>query len=199
LPLESVASTIISAKSLKLTTPTFCTFSNFCRNFTSVIFIHHRSFFPKMSQHSSLRWSEWEEDNLLPWLDAKRALSWEARAAAYNEQYETNRTVESLRGKKYHILRKRRLNRAKVSRQRSVPKRQKRVRRLGGARKRFPAFTDTKAQKIDHWLQRIPSPESTTSENSFAMEKSHSGTQPFSLLALLANLICHSLHYTSSA
>ncbi|KAJ5749475.1 hypothetical protein N7533_006503 [Penicillium manginii] len=127
-----------------------------------------------MSQHSSLGWSEWEEDNLLPWLHANRALSWDARAAAYNEQYGTSRTVESLRGKKYHILRKRRLNRAKVSRQRSIPKRQKRIRRLGGARKKFPAFTDTKAQNIDQWLQRIPSPESTTSENSFAMEKSHS-------------------------
>ncbi|KAJ5742257.1 hypothetical protein N7533_011666 [Penicillium manginii] len=127
-----------------------------------------------MSQHSSFGWSEWEEDNLLPWLDANRALSWEARAAAYNEQYETNRTVESLRGKKYHILRKRRLNHAKVSSRRSVPKRQRRIRRLGGARKRFPPFTDTKAQNIDQWLQRIPSAESTASESSSATEKSHS-------------------------
>ncbi|KAJ5976575.1 hypothetical protein N7481_010282 [Penicillium waksmanii] len=127
-----------------------------------------------MSQHSSLGWSEWEENNLLPWLHAHRALSWDARAAAYNEQYGTSRTVESLRGKKYHILRKRRLNRAKVSRQRSVPKRQKRIRRLGGARKRFPAFKNTKARNIDQWLQRIPSAESTASENSSATEKSHS-------------------------
>jgi hypothetical protein len=152
-----------------------------------------------MSQHSSLGWSEWEEGNLLPWLEANRALSWDARAAAYNQQYGTSRTVESLRGKKYHILRKRRLNRAKVSRQRSVPKRQKRIRRLGGARKRFPAFTNTKARNIDQWLQRIPSAESTASENSSATEKSHSGTQASPLSALLANLICHSLHYTSSA
>jgi hypothetical protein len=152
-----------------------------------------------MSQHSSLGWSEWEEGNLLPWLEANRALSWEARAAAYNEQHGTNRTVESIRGKRYHILRKRRLHRAKVSRQRSVPKRQKRIRRLGGVRKRFPAFTNTKARNIDQWLQRIPSAESTASENSSATEKSHSGTQASPLSALLANLICHSLHYTSSA
>ncbi|KAJ5743318.1 hypothetical protein N7533_010420 [Penicillium manginii] len=36
-----------------------------------------------MSQHSSLGWSDWEEDNLLPWLKKTRALSWDARAAAY--------------------------------------------------------------------------------------------------------------------
>ncbi|KAJ5974875.1 hypothetical protein N7481_008582 [Penicillium waksmanii] len=126
-----------------------------------------------MSQHSSLGWSEWEEDKLLPWLNTNRALSWDARAAAYHEQYGIKRTVESLRGKNYHILRKRRLNRAKLSRQRSVPKRQKRIRRLGGARKRFPAFTDTKARNIDQWLQRIPSAESTTSDNSSATERSH--------------------------
>lgn len=148
-----------------------------------------------MSQHSSLGWSEWEEDNLLPWLNTHRALSWDARAAAYHEQYGIKRTVESLRGKKYHILRKRRLNRAKSSGQRPLPKRQRRIRRLGGTRKRFPAFSNTKAQNIDQWLQRIPSEESVASENSFAT-KSHSGTQAFPLLALLANVICHLVYTT---
>jgi hypothetical protein len=141
-----------------------------------------------MSQHSSLGWPKWEEDNLLPWLDAHRALSWDARVDAYYDQYGISRTVESLRGKKYHILRKRRLNRAKASRQRPVPKHQRRIRRLGGPRKELAALSNTKTHNIDQWLQRIPSEDSSASENSSATEKSHSGTQTF--LRRLLMLIC---------
>ena len=61
-----------------------------------------------MSPRSEVAWEEWEEKNLLPWLDAHRALPWKARSHAYSEQYQVDRSVESLRGKKYHILRKQR-------------------------------------------------------------------------------------------
>ncbi|CAP79262.1 hypothetical protein EN45_041690 [Penicillium chrysogenum] len=61
-----------------------------------------------MSPRSEVAWEEWEEKNLLPWLDAHRALPWKARSHAYSAQYQVGRSVESLRGKKYHILRKQR-------------------------------------------------------------------------------------------
>ncbi|CAP87136.1 hypothetical protein PCH_Pc24g02280 [Penicillium rubens Wisconsin 54-1255] len=61
-----------------------------------------------MSPRSEVAWEEWEEKNLLPWLDAHRALPWKARSHAYYEQYQVDRSVESLRGKMYHILRKQR-------------------------------------------------------------------------------------------
>ncbi|CAI7672335.1 unnamed protein product [Penicillium palitans] len=52
-----------------------------------------------MSPRSEVAWEEWEEKNLLPWLDAHRALPWKARSHAYYEQYQVDRSVESLRGK----------------------------------------------------------------------------------------------------
>jgi hypothetical protein len=51
-------------------------------------------------------WSEWEEENFLPWLDENRTLSWKALQYAYYEQYGVKRSPDSLRGKMYHILRK---------------------------------------------------------------------------------------------
>jgi hypothetical protein len=59
-----------------------------------------------MSPRREVAWEEWEEKNLLPWVDAHRVLPWKARSHAYYEQYQVDRSVESLRGKKYHILRK---------------------------------------------------------------------------------------------
>ncbi|OQE09729.1 hypothetical protein PENFLA_c099G08860 [Penicillium flavigenum] len=61
-----------------------------------------------MAPRSEVAWEEWEEKSLLPWLDAHRALPWKAHSHAYSEQYQVDRSVESLRGKKYHILRKQR-------------------------------------------------------------------------------------------
>ncbi|CAG8122991.1 unnamed protein product, partial [Penicillium salamii] len=58
-----------------------------------------------MSPRSASGWPEWEEKNLL-WLDAHQELSWKARSDAYYEQHRVARSAESLRGKKYHILRK---------------------------------------------------------------------------------------------
>lgn len=67
-----------------------------------------------MSPRSEIVWSEWEEKNLLSWLDAHRELPWKARSDAYYEQYRVVRSVDSLRGKMYHILRKQRRTGAKV-------------------------------------------------------------------------------------
>ena len=52
-----------------------------------------------MSPRSKIVWSEWEEENILSWLDAHRALPWKARSDAYYEQHQVDRSVESLRGK----------------------------------------------------------------------------------------------------
>ena len=59
-----------------------------------------------MPRGNAIGWSQSEADNLLPWLSRHRGLSWEARSRAYFRQYRVFRTVESLRGKKYQILRK---------------------------------------------------------------------------------------------
>ena len=142
-----------------------------------------------MSQHSSQNWPQWEEDNLLPWLDAHRELSWEARAEAYYEELGIRRRIDSIRGKKYHILRKRRLARAKASAQRKNQKRQRRLRRLGGPRKGFASLSKAKDDNIDQWLQKIPSegPISPTSKS--ATEETPSGKVALPLWAAHANLL----------
>ncbi|KAJ5101045.1 hypothetical protein N7456_007097 [Penicillium angulare] len=61
-----------------------------------------------MTPHNAVGWSAREEENLLPWLESNRKLTWKALSIAYWKQYHVRRSVESLRGKKYHILRKRR-------------------------------------------------------------------------------------------
>ncbi|CAG8214362.1 unnamed protein product [Penicillium nalgiovense] len=60
-----------------------------------------------MAPRSEVAWEVWEEKQLLPWLDAHRALPWKSRSHAYYEQYQVDRSVESVR-EKYHILRKQR-------------------------------------------------------------------------------------------
>ncbi|KAJ5240454.1 uncharacterized protein N7469_002045 [Penicillium citrinum] len=127
-----------------------------------------------MSQHSSQNWPKWEEDNLLPWLDAHRELSWEARAEAYYEELGIRRRIDSIRGKKYHILRKRRLARAKASAQRKNQKRQRRLRRLGGPRKGFASLSKAKNDNIDQWLQKIPSEGPISSTSKSPTEETHS-------------------------
>ncbi|CAG8021647.1 unnamed protein product [Penicillium salamii] len=59
-----------------------------------------------MSPRSEVVWSEWEENDLLSWLDTHRVLPWKARSDAYCEQHQVRRSVEPLRGKTYCILRK---------------------------------------------------------------------------------------------
>ncbi|KAJ5041917.1 hypothetical protein NUH16_011205 [Penicillium rubens] len=67
-----------------------------------------------MSLRSVCGWPEWEEKNLLSWLDSYRGLPWKALSDVYYEEYQVYRSVESLRGKKYYILRKQRRTGAKV-------------------------------------------------------------------------------------
>ncbi|KAJ5654870.1 hypothetical protein N7490_001873 [Penicillium lividum] len=57
-----------------------------------------------MTPRGILSWSEQEEENLLHWLDENRALPWKDLPDAYRERFGVDRSVESLRGKKYHIL-----------------------------------------------------------------------------------------------
>lgn len=46
-------------------------------------------------------WPKREEENLIPWLDAHRDLSWKAHSDASYEDYQVDRSIESLRGRKY--------------------------------------------------------------------------------------------------
>jgi hypothetical protein len=75
-----------------------------------------------MHSRSVTAWPKWEEDKLLPWLEANRELSWTARSDAYLEQVGVKRSVESLRGKKYYILRKCRDGRVRSSQQATTSK-----------------------------------------------------------------------------
>jgi hypothetical protein len=113
-----------------------------------------------MYSRSATGWSEREEDNLLPWLEENSDLSWTDRAQAYSKQFGVSRSVESLRGKKYHILRKRRLGR---------PGRTQRTTTSKICRKnQFLKITDEKTQgslssndsidrgMVGQWLQGIP-------------------------------------------
>jgi hypothetical protein len=40
-----------------------------------------------MYSRSVTGWSEWEEDNLLPWLEENSDMPWTDRAQAYSEQF----------------------------------------------------------------------------------------------------------------
>ncbi|CAP79444.1 hypothetical protein PCH_Pc19g00280 [Penicillium rubens Wisconsin 54-1255] len=110
-----------------------------------------------MSPRSACGWPEWEEKNLLSWLDAHRDLSWKALSDAYYEEYQVGRSVESLRGKKYHIMRKQHRTGAKVPRRSVKQKRPGDVRRSAvdsGSRSTLP--DNTSAQRnIDKRFQTI--------------------------------------------
>jgi hypothetical protein len=60
-----------------------------------------------MARGNAISWSQTETDNLLPWLSRNRHLSWEGKSRAYFLQNRVVRSIESLRGKKYQLLRKR--------------------------------------------------------------------------------------------
>jgi hypothetical protein len=110
-----------------------------------------------MSSRSACGWPEWEEQNLLPWLDAHRDLSWKALSDAYYEEYQVDRSVESLRGKKYHNLRKQRRTAAKASKRSGKQKRPGDVRRSldnSGSQSALPAKTPAR-RNIDKWFQTI--------------------------------------------
>ncbi|CAI7611506.1 unnamed protein product [Penicillium viridicatum] len=120
-----------------------------------------------MSPRSIQGWPDWEEKNLLPWLHAHRALSWKSRAEAYFEQYGVYRSVESLRGKKYDILRKRCRGGA-CSEQ---PGKQKRPGvaycSMGGTALLATLTNETHPQKnFSQWLQTIPAAEPSHTSSS---------------------------------
>ncbi|CAG8139721.1 unnamed protein product [Penicillium nalgiovense] len=110
-----------------------------------------------MSPRSACGWPEWEEKNLLSWLDYHRDLSWKALSDAYYEEYQVDRSVESLRGKKYHILRKQRRTGAKVPGCSGKQKRPGDMRRsLVDSGSRPPLPDNNSAQRnIDKWFQTI--------------------------------------------
>jgi hypothetical protein len=110
-----------------------------------------------MSTRSEVVWSEWEEKNLLSWLDAHRALSWKARSDAYYEQYQVDRSVESLRGKMYHILRKQRRTRARSPKLSGNRNRAGTVRRSVGRRASLATLPNKRPAQnnIEKWVQTI--------------------------------------------
>ena len=73
--------------------------------------------------HEAVGWSTWVEQNLLPWLEFNRDLTRKALSHAYWQEYCVRRSVESLRGKKYHILREHRnVDKTPIINQSEAPK-----------------------------------------------------------------------------
>ncbi|CAG8056480.1 unnamed protein product [Penicillium salamii] len=120
-----------------------------------------------MSPRSASGWPEWEEKNLLSWLDAHQELSWKARSDAYYEQHRVARSAESLRGKKYHILRKCRRAGARVS-DRSVDQKQSKAVRASVGRKASLAALPNKipfTSDIDKWFETILAAEASQTDS----------------------------------
>ncbi|KAJ5704810.1 hypothetical protein N7536_000499 [Penicillium majusculum] len=128
-----------------------------------------------MSPRSASGWPEWEEKNLLAWLDAHRELSWKARPDAYYEQHRVARSAESLRGKKYHILRKSRRTGARASDRSGIQKQSKAVRHSTGRRAALAALPHNISAKsnIDKWFETILTAESSQTDSN---ESSHTKT-----------------------
>jgi len=110
-----------------------------------------------MSPRSEVVWSEWEEKNLLSWLKAHRALPWKARSDPYYEQYRVVRSVDSLLGKMYHILRKQRRTRAKLSNHPGNRNRAGAARRSVGGRASLETLPKKRPAQsnIGKWFQTI--------------------------------------------
>ncbi|CAG8056241.1 unnamed protein product [Penicillium salamii] len=127
-----------------------------------------------MSPRSASGWPEWEENNLLSWLDAHQELSWKARSDAYYEQHRVARSAESLRGKKYHILRKSRRTRAGASDRSDNQKPSKGARHSTGQRALLAALPTKISAKshIDKWFETILTAEETDSNGSSQTESS---------------------------
>ena len=132
-----------------------------------------------MSPRSASGWPEWEEKNLLSWLDAHQELSWKARSDAYYEQHRVARSAESLRGKKYHILRKSRRTRAGASDRSEHQKPSKGARHSTGQRASLAALpTEISAKShIDKWFETIFTAEETDNNGLSQTESSRLGTK----------------------
>jgi hypothetical protein len=128
-----------------------------------------------MSPRSASGWPEWEEKNLLPWLDAHQELSWKARSDAYYEQHRVARSAESLRGKKYHILRKCRRTGARASDRSGDQKQSKAVRGSVGRKASLAALRNKIPFKsnIDKWFETILTAEASQTDSN---ESSHTRT-----------------------
>lgn len=116
-----------------------------------------------ISTRSEVVWSEWEEKNLLSWLDAYRTLSWKARSDAYYEQYQVDRSVESLRGKMYHMLRKQRRTGARSPRHPGNRNRAGADYRSVGRRASLATLPNIRPTQsnIENWYQTILTAESS--------------------------------------
>ncbi|KAJ5100858.1 hypothetical protein N7456_006910 [Penicillium angulare] len=113
-----------------------------------------------MAPHSTVGWSTWEEENLLPWLESNRDLTWNALSHAYWQQYQIRRSAESLRGKRYHILRKRRdADHTPIKNKRQPTKREHRKLLVKG-RKKNPL-----KRRIRRWLQNVSTGQSDRSDS----------------------------------
>jgi hypothetical protein len=153
-----------------------------------------------MSPRSASGWPEWEEKNLLYWLDAHRELSWKARPDAYYEQHRVARSAESLRGKKYHILRKCRHTDARSSDHSDHQKQSKGARHSTSRRASLAALPNKIYAKsnIEKWFETISTAEAsqTDSNGSGQTESSRLGTKYSSCYHLLSFthyklILCH--------
>jgi hypothetical protein len=131
---------------------------------------------------STVSWSKWEEKNPLAWLESNRRLTWKALTHAYCQQFHVNRSIESLRGKKYHILRKQRRASIKPTAGKSQPP--KRIQCKGPIRagKARPV-----QRRIDRWLEGLSMTESSQADCNGSTETKCSTTSmpvtPFLLTA----------------
>ncbi|KAJ5655082.1 hypothetical protein N7490_002085 [Penicillium lividum] len=121
-----------------------------------------------MSSRGTMSWSEREEENLLPWLDENRALPWKALPRAYSEKFGVIRSVESRRGKKYHILRKKGCTNA---RSRNTRGRRKRPRPRCRAVEKKGSHSDAPVKaapqsNIDLWFHTILTSETRSANSS---------------------------------
>jgi hypothetical protein len=134
-----------------------------------------------MSPRSTVGWPEWEEENLLPWLDENRTLSWKALQDAYYEQYGVKRSPDSLQGKMYHILWTQGFTAPRPFKDAGRRKRSGAIRpRVGNRRSPSKLPNESAARSnIDRWFETIlttdPSP--TDSSGSTKTKGSGSGTK----------------------
>ena len=131
-----------------------------------------------MSPRSTVGWPEWEEENLLPWLDENRNLSWKALQDAYYEQYGVNRSPDSLRGKMYHILRKQRPTVARPSKNAGRRKRSGAIRPRVGNRCSPSKLPNKSAARsnIDRWFETILTTDPSPTDSSGSTKTKESGS-----------------------
>ncbi|KAJ6126480.1 hypothetical protein N7523_002092 [Penicillium sp. IBT 18751x] len=132
-----------------------------------------------MSPRSTVGWPEWEEENLLPWLDENQNLSWKALQDAYYEQYGVKRSPDSLRGKMYHILRKQGATVARPSEDAGRRKRPRAIRPRVESRHSRPKLPNKSAARsnIDRWFETILTTEPSSTNSSGSTKSKKSGSE----------------------